>query len=77
MVQLKIKELATERGFNISRLQRKAGLTAGVTRRYWYASSTGRSDEIGTLRQVDLNTLESIAKVLNVTVSQLIDNDGR
>lgn len=35
MIQMKLQEMATKRGLNMSQVQRGTGLTTGMVRRYW------------------------------------------
>lgn len=71
MAFLRVRQIATKKGFNISRLQRKADITMMAARRYWYGTSDG--SQFGTpLHQVDIRVLRAIAGVLKVPVRELI-----
>lgn len=71
MPRLRLKELAEERGFNISQLQRQTGLDMGMVRRYWYNEGTK-----GPLNEVNLIALGKLARVLGVYAGDLIDPNG-
>ena len=71
MARLRIKEIAEERGLNISQLQRLAQLEMGMVRRYWY--NEGRK---GPLTEVNLVALAKLAEVLGVRPSELIDDEA-
>ncbi len=62
-LRLIIKELAENQGFNVSQLQRKAGVTQPLLCRYW-------NNEIGLVR---LSALEKIAHALGVKAVDLIE----
>ncbi len=64
MVRLRIRELAEQKGMSQSRLQREAGVTMPMLRRYW-------SNETDS---VHLVSMEKIAKALGVQVSDLFVN---
>lgn len=70
-VRLRVKELAEERGFNMSQLQRQTGLTMGMVRRYWY--NEGKE---GQLDGVSLSALNKIAHVLGVRPGELIASES-
>ncbi len=70
MARLRLKEIAEERGLNISQVQRQAGLDMGMVRRYWY--NEGRK---GPLTEVNLVALAKLAEVLGVRPSELIEDD--
>ena len=67
MPRLRLKELAEERGLNISQLQRQSGLDLGMVRRYWYNEGTK-----GPLHEVNLIALGKLAQVLGVDPGALI-----
>ena len=67
MPRLRVKELAQERGLNISQLQRQSGLEMGMVRRYWHNEGTK-----GPLHEVNLVALMKLAQVLKVELSDLI-----
>ena len=64
-VRLKLKEIAEEKGYNLSQLQRKSGLTMGMVRRYWYNKTC----------QVTLEALGILAHLLGVTPGELITDE--
>jgi DNA-binding Xre family transcriptional regulator len=68
-VRLRVKDLAEERGLNMSQLQRQTGLTMGMVRRYWY--NEGKD---GQLDGVSLSALNKIAEVLEVRPGELIES---
>ena len=70
MVRIRLKELAEERGMNISQVQRAAALDMGMVRRYWY--NEGRK---GPLNDVNLVALGKLATVLGVHPSDLITTE--
>ena len=70
MPRLRLKELAEERDFNISQLQRQSGLDLGMVRRYWYNEGTK-----GALSEVNLIALGKLAQVLGVQAGDLISTE--
>ncbi len=72
VARLRLKEIAEERGLNISQLQRQTGLDMGMVRRYWY--NEGRK---GPLTEVNLVALAKLAEVLGVQPSDLIEDEPR
>lgn len=73
MAHLRVREIAVERGLNMSQLQRQSGVTMPSVRRYWYNTKDGKAQ--GTpLREVDLVVLGAIAKALGVSIKELIDD---
>ena len=64
MIKLKIKELAEEKGLNMSQLQRKSGLTMSQIRRYWNNETTS----------IELDSLERLVHVLDcATAGELLE----
>jgi DNA-binding Xre family transcriptional regulator len=63
-VRLKVKEIAEQKGFNISTLSRKSDVGLSTVRRLWH----------NPRRHVDLFVLERIAKALEVPVNDLIED---
>lgn len=61
MLQLKIQDLARERGYSIEHLSRETGLGVPTVRRYWN----------NRVRRVRLPILAAISATLNVEVSEL------
>lgn len=74
---LRIDEVARQRGLSLSRFQIAAGMPLSSARRYWHSSATGSAGGRGSLRQVDLQTLEHIANVLQCEVFELFKTDVR
>lgn len=67
MVRLRVRELAIERGLNMSQLQIAAGVSMGLVRRYWH----------GDVERVELRALTKIARALGVNASDLFVDDDR
>ena len=65
MAKLRVREIAEKRGYNLTQLQLDTRVNMGVTGRYWH----------NKVRAVSLDILERLAGVLQVTVSDLIDNE--
>ena len=63
-VRLKVKEIAEQKGLNISTLSRKSDAGLSTVRRLWHDPH----------RHVDLFVLERIAKALEVPVTALIED---
>jgi DNA-binding Xre family transcriptional regulator len=63
-LRLRIKEVATSKGFNISTLSRKADVGVSTVRRLWHEPK----------RNVDFDVLERIAKALEVPATELIED---
>ena len=70
MVRIRLKELAEERGLNISQVQRLASLDMGMVRRYWY--NEGRN---GPLTEVNLIALTKLAQALGVRAEELLESE--
>jgi len=66
MARLRVKEVAIEQGYGLSRLQMDAHLNISIVGRYWH----------NKVRAVSLDILERLASVLQVNVTDLIDNEG-
>ncbi|HZS77993.1 MAG TPA: helix-turn-helix transcriptional regulator [Ktedonobacteraceae bacterium] len=64
MYRLRVKEIAQAQGYNISTLSRRADVPLITVRRIWN----------NPRYRVRLDTLERIAEVLNVGVSDLIED---
>lgn len=76
MPRLRVREVAEQKGFNMSQLARRADIAMGTVRRYWYSTSGGKADG-APLREIDMVVLQAIAHVLNVTIADLIvEDDG-
>jgi transcriptional regulator with XRE-family HTH domain len=76
MARLRIRELAESAGLNISQLQRRADITMGTARRYWYNTKDGKADG-DPLEELNLPVLQSIAQVLGVKVRDLLGDEDR
>lgn len=75
MAHLRIKELAEARGLNLTTVQRETKIPVSTVRRYWYSSRTGRSCDAGTLREVNLKALSTIATLLDVRPGDLLSEN--
>ncbi len=76
MPRLRVRELAEARDLNISQLQRKADITMGTARRYWYSTRDGKA-EGASLEELNLPVMRSIARVLGVKVRDLLSEDDQ
>jgi DNA-binding Xre family transcriptional regulator len=63
-LRLRVKEVATAKGFNISTLSRKADVGVSTVRRLWH----------NPYRSVDFYVLERLAKALEVPATDLIED---
>lgn len=63
-VRLKVREIAEQKGYNISTLSRKSDVGLSTVRRLWH----------DPYRHVDFYVLERIAKTLDVPVTVLIED---
>lgn len=63
-IRLKVREIAEQKGYNISTLSRKADVGLSTVRRLWHDS----------YRHVDFDVLERLAKALEVPVTALIED---
>lgn len=76
MPKLRVQEIATERGMNMSQLQKKAAVTMPSVRRYWYNTRDGKvAGE--PLTEVDLKVLAAIAAALGVKSRDLFTDEDR
>jgi len=64
-MKLRVKELAEEQGYNMSRLQRQADVAFNTIKRIWRDPQAS----------VNTDTLEKIARVLGVTVKDLFEDE--
>ena len=64
MVRLRIKEVAEAKGYNMSTLSRKSNVDFKTIKRVW------RNPYYGT----ELNTLDKIARALEVEIADLIES---
>lgn len=83
MARLRVQDVAAQRGINLSQLQiavnrlipdepGREPVAIGTIRRYWYSTQDGKA--IGLpIKLVDINLLGTIAKVLDVPVSELLN----
>ena len=72
MARLKLRELAEERGLNISQTARRSGLDIQLVRRYWYNRGMR-----GPLEEVNLAAIDQLANLLGVTPGELLtDEEG-
>ncbi|HEX9134209.1 MAG TPA: helix-turn-helix transcriptional regulator [Ktedonobacteraceae bacterium] len=63
MVRLRIKEVAESKGYNMSSLSRATDISFNTIKKLWTKPYSG----------VNINTLSKIAKVLNVSISDLAE----
>ncbi len=63
-VRLKVREIAEQKGYNISTLSRKSDVGLSTVRRLWH----------DPFRHVDFDVLERIARALEVPVTALIED---
>ena len=63
-VRLKVREIAEQKGYNISTLSRKSDVGLSTVRRLWH----------DPYRHVDFYVLERLAKALDVPVTALIED---
>ena len=74
MPRLRIKELAEAQNLNISQLQRKANITMGTARRYWYGTKDGKASG-PSLEELNIPVLTAIANVLEVSIRDLLSEE--
>ena len=63
-VRFKVREIAEQKGFNISTLSRKSDVGLSTVRRLWH----------DPYRHVDFYVLERLSKALEVPVTALIED---
>lgn len=63
-VRFKVREIAEQKGFNISTLSRRADVGLSTVRRLWH----------DPYRHVDFYVLERLARALEVPVTALIED---
>lgn len=68
MVRLIVREIAEQRGFNMSQLQRRASLPMSTIQRYWHA--TGVKGQ--PLASVELRHIDAICSALDCEPGDLI-----
>ncbi len=74
MPKLRVQEIATELGMNMSQLQKKAAVTMPSVRRYWYNTRDGKATG-EPLTEVDLKVLTAIAAALGVKSRDLFTDE--
>jgi hypothetical protein len=74
MPRLRVRELAEAHDLNISQLQRKADITMGTARRYWYGTRDGKA-EGEPLEELNLPVMRAIARLLEVKVRDLLSEE--
>jgi hypothetical protein len=83
MARLRVREVAEERGLNLSQLHAAVNrrlppadkpIALGTMRRYWHSTKNGN---IGTdpIELVDVHLLGTIARVLDVPVGDLLNGE--
>jgi DNA-binding Xre family transcriptional regulator len=65
MIRLRVREIAEQKGFNISTLSRKSDVSHNTVRRLWHDPH----------RHVDIFVLERLAKALGVQTADLIEDE--
>lgn len=66
-VRIALKDLAEERGLNISQVQRQTGLTISLVRRYWYNDT----------ESVRLDAIDKLSLLLDVQPGDLLVRASR
>lgn len=82
MARLRVQEVAVERGLNLSQLQAAVNrrlpvnepVALGTMRRYWHSTRSGNIGD-APIELVDIHLLGTIAHVLGVRVSELLNED--
>lgn len=80
MARLKVQEHARERGLNLSELQIRVStrmgraVPLGTLRRYWHSTKQGNANG-EPIELVDVYLLGTIARVLGVPVSELLNEE--
>lgn len=72
-VSLRVREVAERQGLRLAQVQREARLSITTARRYWYNSRSGLARDAGTLTEVNLATLGTIAALLKVQPGDLLE----
>ena len=62
VVKLRLQEVATQQGLNLSQVQSRSGLTMTMLRRYWYNQTN----------TVSLHALETLCALLHVSPGELL-----
>jgi len=63
MIRLKVREIAEQQGFNMSRLARRADIDLKTLQRIWHDPT----------KEISTSTLDKLAKALNVPASELVE----
>lgn len=68
MIRIRLAEIATKNGKNMSQVQRESGLTMGLVRRYWKSEP----------ESVQLEAIEKLCRMFDVPVGDMlvIDRDS-
>lgn len=83
MARLKVQEIASGKGVNLSQLQITVNrrlpvdekpVAIGTIRRYWYSSQDGKASG-EPIELVNIHLLGTIAKALEVKISDLLNED--
>lgn len=82
MARLKVQEVATTRGLNLSQLlaavnrrqYREKPVAMGTLRRYWYSTKDGL-ERGEAIELVDIYLLGTIARALDVPVGELLNGE--
>lgn len=73
-IKLCVRDVARTRGWNLSRLQRRADLGMSTARRMWFGTGDGR-EQGPPLQYISLEALDRIARVLEVDPRDLLARD--
>jgi len=63
MLRLRVRAVAEAQGYTIQRLQTEAGVSYDTVLKYWH----------NQIRRIDLATLAALAKALNTTSLELLE----
>lgn len=80
MARLKVRDAAASRGLNLSQLLGVVNkrldnpVAMGTMRRYWYSTQDGK-EQGDPIKLVDIHLLGTIARALNVRVSELVNEE--
>ncbi len=79
-IKLRVRAVASTRGWNLSQLQRRADLGMSTARRMWFSTGDGR-EQGPPLQYISLDALAKIARVLDVDPRDLLlcdaEEEGR
>lgn len=73
VAKLRVREIAEQKGLDMSELQRLSGLAMGVIRRYWHSTANGLADG-DPLEEVSHDYILKMAEVLHVPPGELLGN---